>query len=483
MADALFSLPSPEALFQEYDRQRRLALNRIILPIYIAIDILGIVAIIATPTGISYTQLGTLYPIEVGIAIALCVSLCLAYIATRREMVVVGTNLGIVSVVLTTTLSQVFNLIGGARGTFINIVLFTAFGVAIVLAGGVGVRITVILTTVWMNLVTIGTLTYISMSTPIGLATHQQAMTLFVQELIYQWAFAGLILGIMTGYRRVVHDIGDLRYAVERARRLDDLKDQFISSVNHELRNPIMALQGHLALLKRGISRQRAYPELTLLASNADRICDDLADLVQSILDIRRDASAQPFTPMAVPVRATVERAATHIDPREGQMLERELRLSIPATLMIWGDRIRLEQVITNLLSNAIKYSAPGTPIEIHAMQVTNTAKARGLWRQQGHLSDMVELRVRDYGLGIPPGQVPLLFQRFVRLPRDLQSPINGNGLGLYLSRLLVESMGGQIAIDSTGIAGEGTTFCIRLPYTPAVDAQPEQPIAVATPS
>jgi signal transduction histidine kinase len=76
----------------------------------------------------------------------------------------------------------------------------------------------------------------------------------------------------------------------------------------------------------------------------------------------------------------------------------------------------------------------------------------------------MVEIAVRDHGLGIPPDQAPLLFQRFVRLPRDLASATVGNGLGLYLCRELAEAMGGHIRVESIGVEGEGSTFYLRLP-------------------
>ena len=79
----------------------------------------------------------------------------------------------------------------------------------------------------------------------------------------------------------------------------------------------------------------------------------------------------------------------------------------------------------------------------------------------------MVRITLRDYGLGIPPGQLPLLFNRFVRLPRDLASNVPGNGLGLYLCQTLAEGMGGRIWAESTGVEGEGTTFIIELPALP----------------
>jgi signal transduction histidine kinase len=78
-----------------------------------------------------------------------------------------------------------------------------------------------------------------------------------------------------------------------------------------------------------------------------------------------------------------------------------------------------------------------------------------------------VEIQVRDYGLGIPQEQMPLLFNRFMRLPRDLASSVEGNGLGLYLCRVMAESMGGAIWAESSGVEGEGSTLHLRLPAPP----------------
>ncbi len=85
----------------------------------------------------------------------------------------------------------------------------------------------------------------------------------------------------------------------------------------------------------------------------------------------------------------------------------------------------------------------------------------------------MIEIRVRDFGLGIPPEHIALLFERFVRLPRDLASRVVGNGLGLYLCRQLAQAMGGRIWAESAGVEGEGSTFHLLLPATRAPFSSP----------
>ena len=106
---------------------------------------------------------------------------------------------------------------------------------------------------------------------------------------------------------------------------------------------------------------------------------------------------------------------------------------------------------------NAFKYSLAGTPIVISAALNTDAAHA-------GRRTPPVSICVKDSGPGIPADEISLLFSPFVRLKRDLTGPVQGTGLGLYISKNIVEAMGGRIWVESTGIPGEGSSFCFALP-------------------
>jgi signal transduction histidine kinase len=134
----------------------------------------------------------------------------------------------------------------------------------------------------------------------------------------------------------------------------------------------------------------------------------------------------------------------------------------VPEDLRIYADEGKTRQIILNLLSNAVKYSPPGSPIEIETQPATSKPA-----------KPMIEVRVRDYGLGIPPEQVDLIFERFVRLDRDVASSVVGTGLGLAICQAYVKAMGGEIWAASAGVEGEGTTMHFTLPLAsdPAEDA------------
>jgi signal transduction histidine kinase len=300
---------------------------------------------------------------------------------------------------------------------------------------------------------------------------------IFPVLLVVYWALTGMILLNWRSYQRALLELADVRVQVERAHQLDNLKDQFIRSVNHELRTPIMAVLGYIDLLMDPIHRA-SDEETDRFIKRAHRSGQSLRTLLASILDTRRlDLDVQDYQPERVDVFSAFEESI-HLIPVEqhqGQIVERALQVTMPKGLCVWADPVVVQQVLINLLSNAMKYSEPGTPVDIAGRVVTQVdPAAKGWLRAEKRGRQMVEIAIRDYGFGIPPEQIPLLFQRFMRLQRDLESNIVGTGLGLYLCRSLVEKMGGRIWVTSTGVPREGSTFFIRLPLPPEDESKME---------
>jgi signal transduction histidine kinase len=459
MSAVSFITPAEREIYRDYDRQRRLRLTLRVAPVFGAVLVIIFVGatiflLVAPPTQqflyLGYEMLGV------------CITLFgVGTFAARRNQVnlaagsvAIASSLAIITVYASWALTQgldPFILTG-----------FASFDLAIVLVGILGETWMVITTALLMNLFT--ALLLLFALRPVGLdgLVRGQFPLLLSQGALQEWVFALLLLSVVRAYQQTLQELGDIRIAFERAQQLDDLKNQFITSVNHELRNPIMALQGCVEILYLA-GDSMAVEERETLFQQARHAGDDLVALLSSILDARRlDQGADQFIPEAVTVRAALQSAIGLIDPRDGQMLERELHIHMDENVIIWGDPVRLRQIFVNLLSNALKYSPPGTPIEFSATFVAqNDARHR-----TSKLSErpQVEIVVRDHGLGIPPNQIPLLFNRFTRLPRDLASKVTGNGLGLHLCKLFAESMGGTIWVESTGKEGDGSAFHLRLP-------------------
>jgi signal transduction histidine kinase len=318
-------------------------------------------------------------------------------------------------------------------------------------------------------------------------ALRGEALLLFSFPLLVQWAIAGILLAATGAYLQTLRDLGDVRVAYARAQQLDELKDQFIAHVNHELRSPVMALQGYVELLLL-TEETLTPPERHGYLRRAKHAGDDLVALVTSILAVRRlEQDVDDITPERVGVRDVLDSAMRLVDPRDGGQVERDLRLHIPEGLVVWAGPVQLRQILTNLLSNALKYSPPGTPVEVTAelmagsptggfMQLAATKRRPRGERAAPQSRQMAEITVRDYGLGIPPDQIPLLFKRFVRLPRDLASNVPGNGLGLYLCQMLARAMGGAIRVESTGREGDGSAFHLQLPV-PLPASEPQEQV------
>jgi signal transduction histidine kinase len=250
-----------------------------------------------------------------------------------------------------------------------------------------------------------------------------------------------------------------LRAAYERQKELDVLKDQFIMTASHELRTPLTAVKGYIDLLAQYDASLSSEARAGFI-QRAQHGCDELVLMVENIMDASRvQVDAVNINLQPILLREPVE----HVLEMLGVLLKhsgRAVEVEIAANLVVEADAMRLRQVILNLVNNALKYSPAGTPLKISA-------------RRQGA---EVVLAVRDYGPGIPCAEQPHLFERFMRLERDMNSSVRGAGLGLYICKQLVEAMGGHIWVESSGQPGEGSAFLFTLRALPARATQPLLP-------
>jgi signal transduction histidine kinase len=278
--------------------------------------------------------------------------------------------------------------------------------------------------------------------------------------------------------------------AIERERELIALKDQFLIDANHELRTPIMAWYNNVELLHqlgaRATDEQRARVVARALASG-----DAVLRLLQTVLDAGAlDAGVPHVTPQPVALGPLLRSVLDTFDPEtlgdpgleNLSWQSRPVDLRVANELLALADADRVRQVLINLLSNALKYSAPGTPITLAALALPPASGPRRRWRWSRARATgtpaaasprFAQVSVGDRGLGIPPREAPKLFQRFVRLERDITGPVRGTGVGLYLCRMLVEAMGGRIWVESSGVPGEGSTFRFTLPLAGPASGAP----------
>jgi signal transduction histidine kinase len=213
--------------------------------------------------------------------------------------------------------------------------------------------------------------------------------------------------------------------------------------VSHDLRAPVTIIQGYADLLRDRLASQ-PLDEQTQMALNAIRRGIRRMDvMIQDLTDTARAEGGQ-LTLDRQPVR--LQAYLPELLARSASVLEvTRISVNLPAALpLVCADYDRFERILTNLLTNALKYSDPGTPVEVTAQ------------RQDGD----VVLAITDQGQGISADAIPHLFERFYRVPGARKA--EGIGLGLYITKLLVEAHGGRIWVESE--VGKGSTFSFTLP-------------------
>jgi PAS domain S-box-containing protein len=266
------------------------------------------------------------------------------------------------------------------------------------------------------------------------------------------------LIALLSGVAGQVSQYWERRRAEELAVELARTKDEFLALVTHELRNPLSIILSTAALLGEDLdtldpAEQREY--LRTITRNAGRLsvmADDLLDLS------RLESGNLAIRPTATDLCEVIDAAVRAVD---AQAVTKNLTITVtmPDALPLHADADRLRQVADNLLSNAIKYTPAGGTITVTA---TNSAENSADGAVSG---DWITWTVTDTGIGIPPAERPRLFRRFYRASTAVDGSIPGNGLGLVISRTIIERHHGTI--DVTDHTGPGTTFTVALPTKP----------------
>ncbi|GEM_PF-1230577 len=243
-------------------------------------------------------------------------------------------------------------------------------------------------------------------------------------------------------------------------------KSEFISFSTHELKTPMTAIRGYTDILATGIAGAMTDTQTEFLQAIRANI-DLMIALVSDLADISRIESGHlNLEPEALSVGTVVE-AALNSTRAQIAANEQVLLLDVAADLpLVWGDRTRLTQVLSNLVSNAYKYTPHGGEINIHAEHVIDRPGTL-------HAREVVRLSVQDSGYGISLEDQPRIFGKFFRGSGQDIANIPGTGLGLYITRHLVELQDGRVWFTST--PGEGTTFCFTIPVAQATRELPER--------
>ncbi len=270
--------------------------------------------------------------------------------------------------------------------------------------------------------------------------------------------------------------------AYAELQHLDKMKDEFLTTASHELRTPLSAITGYATLLRR--QTMRAEPltpaQVTRYATKIASAAQQLNDIMASMTEATKIGTVDKKLELQigpVQVKTAVEVAANMLSVN----IEQRIMTDIQPNLYMLGDPLHVRQVISNLLDNAAKYSKPESTIRLVAQTMTYSEIEKLLPDGQfkgdpyEHVR-VVLVRVIDQGEGILPEDQQKIFEKFVRAPRTLTTPVRGSGLGLFICRRYIEAMHGQLWLESS--TSKGSIFSFYLTQTEApvtVDEEPDE--------
>jgi signal transduction histidine kinase len=237
---------------------------------------------------------------------------------------------------------------------------------------------------------------------------------------------------------------------LERLRELDQMKSDFVAIASHELRTPLTAIHGYVQTLVRRFD-QLSSEEVQLFLATIDRQSNRMTRLVEDLLYVSKiEAGAIRVHAREVDLSACMDSTLESLGSRDRSRVKVEVDAAAHPVVM---DSDKVAQILRNLIGNALKFSAETSPVVLRARV------------EDGE----IELSVTDRGIGIGADELPTIFDRFHQASAVLTRETQGAGLGLYITKRLVEALGGTIDVRSA--RGGGSTFLIRLPQGQLVAA------------
>lgn len=260
--------------------------------------------------------------------------------------------------------------------------------------------------------------------------------------------FASIVSGILLirSVTREVEQRQRLQELNDKLKALDKQKDEFLSMAAHELRAPMTAIKGYVSMVLEGDTGEIPEKARNFLAETGS-ITDRLVRLVNNMLDVSRIEEGRIIYQMEVENLSNPLRTVYSQFVPEAERKELKYDLKIPKSIKdkVYVDPDRIQEVVGNLISNAVKYTDKGF-VEVRMLQPN---------------PDMVRVEIADSGTGISKAEQTKLFQKFYRVESNV-GKTTGTGLGLYISRLIVEKFNGTIGVDSD--EGKGSTFWFEIP-------------------
>ena len=289
----------------------------------------------------------------------------------------------------------------------------------------------------------------VALSIALGSCLVGLAVTLNIGWILLNWQTGVLLIfGVLFFVLIITGVVLNTVFLVREVRR-NEQQDRFINAVTHELKTPVASMRLYLETLQtRQIDEAKRQEFYDVMLADNQR----LLRTIDQVLHAGRIGSSQRQISRAqVDLRDMVKeclvaaRSHHHLPP---ESLDYKESIAAGRQANVFGDMEELKTAVSNLIENAIKYS--GSQVRVLVEVAVTDAKH-------------VAVRVRDQGVGIPPGELKRIFKRFYRIPGAVARRVNGTGLGLFIVRSVAKRHGGHVFAESAG-AGQGSTITLQLP-------------------